>query len=76
MTLQYVREQFKECPACEAKPGSPSLCHECLERREMYGLLTFARKSLYSGLLPTYHSFIPCPTCNGNPNPKCEEHGR
>lgn len=24
---------FEECPACAAKPGAPTLCRECLERR-------------------------------------------
>ena len=26
-------EDFEECPECAAKPGSPDLCDECLERR-------------------------------------------
>lgn len=27
---------FEECPACRAKPGSPLLCAQCLERRDLY----------------------------------------
>jgi len=25
---------FKECSECEAKPGTPTLCDECIERRK------------------------------------------
>lgn len=33
----YIRQSFIECPACRVKPGSPDLCVECLERRELFG---------------------------------------
>lgn len=35
----FIRGSFVECPTCRVKPGSPTLCWECLERREMYSLL-------------------------------------
>ena len=34
----FIRPEFVECPSCRAKPGSPPLCAECLERRELFGL--------------------------------------
>jgi hypothetical protein len=27
---------FHECPTCSAKPGSPTLCNRCQERREKF----------------------------------------
>ena len=32
----FKKAKFVECAACRAKTGSPTLCSECLERREMY----------------------------------------
>ena len=34
----FIRESFIECPNCRARPGSPTLCTECLERRELWYL--------------------------------------
>jgi hypothetical protein len=31
-----IRDEFIECPTCYAKPGSPTLCVECIERRELF----------------------------------------
>lgn len=60
-TLSHVRPAFVECPACTAKLGSPTLCRECIERRELYTLLSDERV---------------CQTCQGVPDPECLEHGR
>ena len=60
-TLCFVRTEFHECPVCSAKPGSPDLCRECLERRELYSLL---RPKMI------------CKVCNGTPDMECPEHGR
>ncbi|GEL75461.1 hypothetical protein MVI01_72450 [Myxococcus virescens] len=40
----YIRAEFRECPACAAKPGSPALCPECLERRELFACREGAAK--------------------------------
>jgi hypothetical protein len=60
-TLCFVRPEFHECPICITKPGSPTLCRECLERRELYSLLT---------------SKMLCPVCMGILKANCPEHGR
>ncbi len=60
-TLAHVRPKFVECPTCVAKPGSPTLCRECLERRELYSLLSGKHV---------------CRVCQGVPDPECSEHGR
>lgn len=75
MSLCFVREQFIECPTCRAKPGSPALCPECLERRELHTLLTKLRNTpLVSHLLVS--DLRICQSCRGTPNPECKEHGR
>lgn len=48
MSLSHVRPDFVECPVCIEKPGSPALCRECLERRELYGLLDDLRAAQFS----------------------------
>jgi hypothetical protein len=77
MSLCFVREQFIECPTCRAKPGSPALCPECLERRELWYLLDTLRR-LPPMTLPdaTRRVISICPTCRGTPDPECKEHGR
>jgi len=35
--VQKDRTEFEECPECKAKPGSPVLCTDCLERRSEWG---------------------------------------
>jgi hypothetical protein len=74
MTLQFVRSEFKECPTCAAKPGAATLCHECLERRELYGLLEALRRSTV--IFDVKKRIAICQTCQGNPDPECKEHGR
>lgn len=32
-------EEFRECEACAAKPGTPALCGPCLHNRELIHLL-------------------------------------
>lgn len=74
MSLQFTRPEFVECPTCRAKPGTPALCRECLERRELYGVLRRLQDWYPNQLL---HPFIMvCKNCNGTPNPDCLEHGR
>jgi hypothetical protein len=42
-----VDDEFQECAKCEAKPGSPILCHDCLQRRkEFYEARDLADKAL------------------------------
>ena len=77
MTLQWTRREFEECKTCAAKGGSPALCHECLERRELYGVLEQLRRFPGLMLLPGVAKLITvCPTCDGEPDPECKEHGR
>ena len=56
--------EFRECPTCAAKPGSPDLCRECLERRALIAevrrlreqvakLEAFVRK--HSALILSHH---------------------
>lgn len=33
-----IRPYFMECPTCRKKPGSPDLCRECIERRNLHNL--------------------------------------
>jgi hypothetical protein len=35
-------QEFKECPTCAAKPGSPTLCGSCLHNRAVISELTRA----------------------------------
>ena len=42
----FIRADFKECDTCRSKPGSPTLCADCLERRELWFLAE------RNGLLP------------------------
>lgn len=74
MSLQFVFPEFLECPPCLAKPGSPSLCSECLERRELHGVLKMMRLIT----LPKFaaQAISICKTCTGIPKPHCKEHGR
>jgi hypothetical protein len=75
MSLQYTREKFVECPTCAAKPGSPPLCRECLERRELWEVAERLRRS--HGLRTYIRDLVKlCLFCNGSPNPECPEHGR
>lgn len=71
MTLQFTRAEFIACPSCAAKPGSPELCRECLERRELHSLVTRFR---VAGV--PFSEFRICPTCDGWPKMEYKEHGR
>jgi hypothetical protein len=51
VSLANVRPEFVECPTCLAKPGSPALCRECLERRELYGVVEKLRNANTMGLV-------------------------
>lgn len=73
MSLQFTCSKFVECPTCAAKPGSPALCRECLERRELHGVVSQLRR-LFVGEIARLVAV--CQTCNGTPNPHCKEHGR
>lgn len=78
MSLQFTRATFVLCPSCAAKPGSPSLCAECLERRELWGVVDRIRSE------PAEHGVILvkprwvklCRICLGVPRADCPEHGR
>ena len=75
MSLCFTRREFVECPACASKPGSPALCRECLERREVMSALETIRKTCL--LFPGLRSSVEiCESCGGEPNPECKEHGR
>ena len=77
MSLAHVRPEFVECAVCIAKPGSPELCRECLERRELFGVLEELRRTPTLLLLPKVQRIITiCPECKGERNPECKEHGR
>ena len=76
MSLQFTRPTFIECPTCRAKPGTPQLCRECLERRELHCVVEQIR-----GHTPFFSWTIArlvqiCSYCDGTPNPDCPEHGR
>lgn len=70
MSLQYTRLEFEECPACAEKPGSPELCAQCLERRELIGAVVEAKRT---GSTAALHV---CRHCNGAPKVDCPRHGR
>ncbi len=80
MSLSYlVRPKFVPCPSCAVKPGSPDLCRECLERRELYGAVEKVRAIL--GALPAsartyaaYEATTICVYCGTSPI-ECQEHG-
>lgn len=72
MSLQYVRYEFVLCPTCAAKPGSPALCRECLERRE----LRWMHARILSGDVLKAADVRICERCAGTPHPECPEHGR
>jgi hypothetical protein len=77
VTLCHTRTEFIECPTCIAKPGSPTLCRECLERRELFSVIERLRKFPGLMLLPGVSNLLRvCPTCKGEPNMHCKEHGR
>lgn len=83
MSLQFTRPAFIACPTCTAKPGTPLLCPECLERRELHGLVTVVLPRLYiteggKGVLAfrILAAIQICKVCNGRPNFDCPEHGR
>lgn len=77
MSLCFVRPKFVECPTCAAKGGTPALCRECLERREMWYVLDAFRRLPVSIVgRATIENASICPACHGTPNPECEEHGR
>lgn len=72
MTLMFTRPEFERCPSCAAKPGSPELCRECLERRELHGVvMSFQKVRIFS-----FSEFHICKVCNGWPKIECKEHGR
>ncbi len=69
MSLCFTRPDFFLCSTCAGKPGSPVLCIECLERRELWSLAErFRKKGKKSAQI--------CPSCKGYPHPECKEHGR
>lgn len=70
MSLQFTTLEFKECPGCAAKSGSPALCKECLERRELIDAVVYARR------VGSTVKLVVCKRCKGSPNPECPEHGR
>ncbi len=39
-------QQFKECDECAAKPGAPTLCAHCLERRDETAFLNSLENSV------------------------------
>lgn len=43
--VSFIRPEFVECPTCAAKPGTPTLCPECLERRELHGFWKKCQRS-------------------------------
>lgn len=59
MSLANVRPEFVECPSCNAKPGSPELCRECVERRELYSVLEELRRKPLSFLDRLLCSVLP-----------------
>lgn len=75
MSLCFVREEFVECDECRAKPGSPALCRECLERRELLMVVAELRK-MFIVPLSVQEKIRLCMSCRGTPNPECAEHGR
>ncbi len=77
LTLCNTREEFVECDTCRAKPGSPALCRECVERRELFMVVDQLRKYPGLMLLPGVAKLITvCSTCKGVRNMHCKEHGR
>lgn len=77
MSLAHVRAEFVECDTCRAKPGSPALCRECLERRELWYALEELRRMPTLLLMPKVRRIITlCETCKGVADPECKEHGR
>lgn len=78
VSLSCVRPTFVECPTCAAKCGSPTLCRECLERRELHRLVERIRRMprVVSMNRRVIAMVKLCPTCMGTPNANCPEHGR
>jgi len=80
MSLQYTRLEFRLCPRCAVKPGSPELCAECLERRELWFLVDKLRRGELKSSFPfsaqVKRAIAICMNCQGRPNPECKEHGR
>lgn len=76
MSLQFTRPEFHLCPSCAAKPGSPNLCVECLERRELWQLAYDLRDGRIAMIASARVMAKICLYCSGAPNPECPEHGR
>ena len=82
MSLQFTRSEFIECPTCRAKGGSPALCRECLERRELHGVVSRLRNppsrlsDIFGKIFPLQEMVSICGHCNGTPNMNCPTHGR
>jgi hypothetical protein len=75
MSLIFTRKTFVECPGCAAKGGSPVLCAECLERRELWYLVESLRNMVFVN--PTIHKMVEfCKYCSSTPALDCPEHGR
>ncbi len=74
MSLQFTRPEFYLCPSCSGKPGSPELCVECLERRELHDLVM----SFQSIRIFSFDEFRVCKHCNGDGRQRysCPRHGR
>lgn len=64
--LIYTTREMEPCPFCKGKTGSYVMCKECLERRELRGVVERA------GLLKF------CSHCGdqGQPKVDCPRHGR
>lgn len=77
MSLVYTRRTFVECDSCRAKPGSPALCRECLERREMYSVLEYIRNGNFFLNKRVKLLIKFCEHCkDGMADLYCPEHGR
>lgn len=61
-----------KCDSCIKKPGSPPLCRECLERRELWRLAYNIRNDKN---FKASDAEI-CAICQGTPKAGCKEHGR
>ena len=64
--------EFRECLACQAKPGSPVLCGPCLHNRAV-----IARLALHANLKKAASPNTGC-SCRslGAPSALCGLHGR
>ena len=69
MSLSNVRPEFVECSTCRAKPGSPALCRECLERRELYSVVEDLRNGEFT-IIDRLLCFVFPPAGYTGPPPK------